>query len=559
MDVTTRTRDYISFPISRLPQEVLCHIFRLYFADLRYWFLDRNGCGRLYEWVVTLSYVCRLWHTLIMDMAELFAWIHIAHTTRREHIETLLAMSRDSDLNVYISVWDPWGAAPGMIELLQPHVGRLRSLVISKELGNLETLFSGTCPAPARLEVLHVERSPGRSVLAILPSSLSSLPDLALHSPMDWTYRRWHRSLRRLCLRSNDLAPQDGVPFLRQLLGYLRGMPGLQKLKLQYPYHGDLIIDEAIMQPVYLAHLTDLDLVLPPEGYAALCRYLNWGGGRLFLPLLYFAKVDEQSVKLLEQLALALRRLLSVTDARRPLRRLTFSSVGGIVEIDLTCDTQSFADDREPLNREERRLYHGLFLGIVGDVQMTEIPHVVALRPIWRSLSLLSLTLIGSKHTFSQEGFRTAFARLDQVNNVEIVQIACPVLLSTLSADPVVLPALSRLWIRRSDHIEHTEQEWLHVLNQLVGTFGSGGRPRPHLQLLRLDELPHAPVSAEDIVQLEGCAELVLLRSSSDRVNPDFTARENGRTYIDSQGAHHPHILGNTGLDTHGARANAKK
>jgi hypothetical protein len=550
MDVATRTHDYSSSPISRLPKEVLCHIFRQYFADLRYWFLDRHGqCARLYEWVATLSCVCRPWHTLIMDMAELFAWIHIANTTRREHIETLLAMSRDSDLTVYISVYNRQ-EAPGIIELMQPHLGRVRSLVISMGLGVLETLFSGVSSAPVRLEVLHVPSSPGRSVLAILPSSLSSLRDLALNSPMDWTYRIWHVSLRRLCLRSNDLAPRDGVPFLRQLLDYLRGMPGLQTLKLQYPYHGDLIIGEAVMQPVHLAHLTYLELVLPPEGYAALCRNLKWGGGRIFLPLLYFAKVDEESVKVLEQLALALRRLLSFTDARRPLRRLTFSSVCGIVEIELTSDTLSFADDSEPVNREERRLYHGLFLRIVGDVHLTETPHVVALRPIWIRLGLLSLTLIGIKHAFSQEGFRTAFAGLDQVNNVEIVQIACPVLLSTLSADPVVLPALSRLWIRRSDHIEHTEQEWREVVNQLADTFGSGDRPRPPLQLLRLDELLHAPISAEVIVQLEGCAERVLLRSSPDRINPDFIARENG---IIS-----PRILDNTGLESHGARANAK-
>jgi hypothetical protein len=531
MDVATKKRDYSCFPISRLPQEVLCYVFRQYFADLRYWFLYHHGYGqRFYEWVGTLSCVCRPWHTLIMNTPELFAWIYINYRTRHERLETLLAMSRDSDLTVHISVGDRQGA-PGLMELLRPHVGRVRSFVISMGLGAVGTLFSGICPAPVRLEVLDVQSSSGRTVLTILPASLPCLRDLTLHGEMDWTHRRWHVGLRCLSLVSFDPAGQDGVPLLRRLVDFLRGMPGLQKLELRHS-NKTLIIDGAAMQPVHLAHLTDLDLSLPTEWCIAVCRNLSWGGGRIFLPCVSFTDLGAASVKLLERLAMALTPLLLTAHARRSLHRLTLASVGGIIEVELTSDPVTFADADEPLNREERERYWGLFLGMYGDLQLTTPPHVVALRTMWMGLSLHSLTLIGNENAFSPEGLQAAFDGLDQVDNVEIVQIACPVLLSTLSADPVVLPALSRLWIRRSDHIEHTEQEWLEVVNQLVDTFGSGERPRPRLELLRLDELPHAPVSAEDIVQLEGCAERVLLRSSSDRIHPDFTARENGRAYL---------------------------
>jgi hypothetical protein len=528
MDVATQMRDYSSSLISCLPREVLCNVFRQYFADLRYWFLYHHGYGRLYEWVGTISCVCRLWHTVIVNTPEFFAWIYIKNETRRERLETLLAKSRDSDLTVHISALCP----PGLMELLRPYMGRVRSLVNSMGPGALQALFSSAGPAPVRLKVLDDKSSSGRSVLTILPASLPCLRDLALSGEMDWTHRRWHMGLRCLSLVNFDTAGQHDVSLLRRLVDFLRGMPALQRLELRCSFFGDFVSDETAMRPVHLAHLTDLDLVLPPEGYAVLCRNLIWGGGRIFLPLLYFKKVDAASVKVLEQLALALRPLLLITDTCRPLRGLTLSSVGGIFEIELTSNTLSFADDNEPLSREDRRLYHGLFLGIVGDVQLTTTAHVVALRPIWTTLNLRSLTLIGNKHAFSPKGFRTAFAGLDQVNMVEVVQIACLVLLCTLSADSLVLPALSRLWIRRSDHTEHTEQEWLEVVNQLVDTFGSGDRPRPRLQLLRLDELSHAPVSSEDITQLEGCAERVLLRSSSDRMSPDFTARENGRIYI---------------------------
>jgi hypothetical protein len=531
MDVATRTHDYNSSPISRLPQEVLCHIFRQYFADLQYWFLYHHGDEDLYEWVGRFSRVCRSWHSLIMDTGEFFAWIYINHDTRRERLERLLAMSRDSELTVYVSVEDRLGTGePGIMELLRPHVGRVRSLVNRMQLGALRTLFSGACPAPMRLEVLHGQTSPG---LDILPPSLPCLRDLELSGEMVWTHRRWHAGLRCLSLVSFNSAWQDGVSLLRRLVDFLRGMPVLQRLELRCSFFGDLISDEAAPKPVHLAHLTDLRLSLPTEWCVTICRNLSWGGGRIFIPGASFTNLGAASVKLLERLALALKQLLLTADARRSLRRLTIASIGGIIEVELTSDTVTFADADEPLNREERELYHGLFLGMYGDLQLKTPPHVTALRTMWMEFSLHSLTLIGNENAFSPEGLQAAFDGLSQVDNVEIVQIACPVLLSTLSADPLVLPALTRLWIRRSDHTEHTEQEWLEVVNQLVDTFGPGDRPRPRLQLLRLDELPLAPISAKDIAQLEGCAERVLLRSSFGRTNPDFDACENGRIYTD--------------------------
>jgi hypothetical protein len=532
MDIATQTRDYSFNLNSRLPQEVLCHVFRQYFADLRYWFLYHHGYGRFYDGIRTLSCVCRHWYTLIVDTVELFAWVYIDHKTRRERLETLLAMSKDSDLTVYISVHENLGA-PGLMEILRPHVGRVRSFVISMELGALGTLFSGTGPAPVRLKVLDVQSRPGRSVIAILPVSLPCLRSLTLHGEMDWTHRRWHEGLRCLSLVSFDSrsAGQDGVSLLRRLVDFLRGMPNLRKLELKH-INKTTIINRAATQPVHLAHLTDLRLSLPTEWCVTICRNLSWGGGRIFIPGASFTNLGAASVKLLERLALALNPLLLTSDARRSLHRLTLASIGGIIEVELTSDTITFADADEPLNRQERELYHGLFLGMYGDLSLTTPPHVAALRSMWMGISLHSLTLIGNENAFSPEGLQAAFDGLGQVDNVEIVQIACPVLLSTLSADPLVLPALSRLWIRRSDHTEHTEQEWLEVVNQLVDTFGSGKRPRLRLELLRLDELPLAPVSAEVIAQLEGCAERVLLRSSLGRRNPDFEACENGRMHL---------------------------
>jgi hypothetical protein len=151
-------------------------------------------------------------------------------------------------------------------------------------------------------------------------------------------------------------------------------------------------------------------------------------------------------------------------------------------------------------------------LGIFGNRQLTTCLPLVSLSPLWIGINLRSLTLIGTGFSFAPEEFRTAFAGLDKLDTIEVAQSSCPALLLALSLDPDVLPALSRLWIRRT---RSTEQEWLELVIQLVDIFSVGDRPRHPLQLLQLDPLPHLPVSAYDLMQLEMCAERVLLQGSS--------------------------------------------
>jgi hypothetical protein len=205
---------------------------------------------------------------------------------------SLLALSKEYPLTVDIAVQDTM-RAPDPLDLVRPHLGRVRSLsVTSRRVRALETLFSGVYPAPVRLEVLRTCTDPARSALTVLPPSLPRLQYLTIDGRVDWTHRPWHMSLRRLYLHDQQLTMHDdAVPLriIRPLLGFLRGMPVLRRLKIDYQYHCDGIFDAADALPVHLPHLTELELHLPlTEACAALCRNVTWDGGRIFLPAISF-------------------------------------------------------------------------------------------------------------------------------------------------------------------------------------------------------------------------------------------------------------------------------
>jgi hypothetical protein len=222
--------------------------------------------------------------------------------------------------------------------------------------------------------------------------------------------------------------------------------------------------------------------------------------------------LGEEIVRGLEELALALGPLLLATTARRSLHRLALSTLADVLLVELTPEAVTIIGDENAPRRKERLINHGLVLGTCRGKQLAIFLPLVALRPLWTGLGLRSLTLFSIGSTFTPEEFRIAFADLIHLATVEVAQPSCQVLLSALSPSPDVLPALSQLCIRR---MKSTEQEWLQNVIQLVNTFGTSNRPRPRLHILRLDQLTHASVSAEDIAQLQDYAERVLLRGSS--------------------------------------------
>jgi hypothetical protein len=507
------THDKNLSPISRVPQDILTDIFRRYIHDWQDDFssMDEYSFRRLYKWVESLSCVCQSWHSLLMNTPEFFASIHMFDGTPRHRILSLLALSQKFPLTVAFLVLVDSRRAPGQLELLRPHMGRVRSLLVSAQITTIEVLFSGAGPAPAQLEVLNATAlsNPVQSALTILPASLPRLRELTLRGSIDWAYRTWHASLRSLCLLGLPVGMQ-GIP-LRSLLEFLRGMRNLQNLEIQYPLSGDVVIDKAATEPLHLANLMSLILRLRPEVCAAVCRDLIWAGGRIVLHAVDLKYYDDAGVEALKQLALALRPLLQAADARRPLHRLTFSSIRmSVIAMRLEPETGMTIGNGESANCDE----HGLYLGMFGHRELARHLPLVSLSPLWMGISLRSLTLIGIGFSFIPEEFSTAFAGLDKLDTIEVAQSSCPALFLALSLDPDILPALSRLWIRRTSS---TEQEWIELVIQLVDTFSAGDHPRRPLQLLQLDLLPHLPVSAYDLMQLEMCAERVLLQGSSHR------------------------------------------
>ena len=204
-------------PINRIPPEILTLV-----PD----FLDTHSCDRI---AIALSHVCRTWREMFISRSSLWSNLNCVDADKaRVYFER----SGTSPINVRLR-WDVNPHPPDtFLQIIPQAIGRLKSLSVYTEPGDLQVIISHlNHPAPL-LETLHLEGHHNEPqhypVLAptIFNGDLSSLRELHLHCIR--TELPWRNMVNLTSFMLNSTSASS----FGQLLDFFESAPHLHNIDL---------------------------------------------------------------------------------------------------------------------------------------------------------------------------------------------------------------------------------------------------------------------------------------------------------------------------------------
>jgi hypothetical protein len=255
-------------PIHSLPEDLLRKIFHYHCANSR---------GLLSRWIHATE-VCHLWRNIFLDDGAF--WSNIC-SLKAKVISHQLELSKQAPLDVEGGHKIPDNHVE-IIELVAPHIGRVRKLVIvglqGRLLAMVNKLFDSTS-TPGQLEELtlhlHVEATAARRSVALTPLQfgLQGAPQLRVLDflgPLSWTHFPSPNTMRILSV--DDRLFSGGSYQFIAVLDALRAMPLLEELRLRLKRSA---LPSCVGLPVvYLLYLRQLLVELSTDDLVVSCAII---------------------------------------------------------------------------------------------------------------------------------------------------------------------------------------------------------------------------------------------------------------------------------------------
>ncbi|KAI0311953.1 hypothetical protein OF83DRAFT_1287218 [Amylostereum chailletii] len=358
-------------PISRLPPEILSHIFNLLEDDIPFNapFIEapRRHLDR-----IAVTHVCGQWRQVALSSATL--WSDITFRLGRTWATEMLARAGDSLLSYYVDPDDPVDHEA----TLSQHLSHIRSLAIHGGAQEIEDIAS-TCDAPApALERLQCARDFFEE-----DDEITSLP---MQMFAGWQAPRLHslelfniappltslNNLKHICITFSPDLDASSIPTTQpnchMFFDFLERMSGLECLELStYLPSGHLY--PSVDRRVKLLNLKDVQLYHRAVDCAAFLRCIEASSlERMYVEFLVSDATDEVVAQSMEGLSHHIRTGEGGTSRARTLRLGSLYEKDHSFEVEVEVWPEPVENVRDllaPLAVRPSRvpLVHGVFSG----------------------------------------------------------------------------------------------------------------------------------------------------------------------------------------------------